>query len=141
MPEIVTSEIFYQEIAKAVFENLKTILLQKQRNHCIRVDFLPKDVMMLTCEKLNLDADLNKNEVEAFVLVESISKPFEVDSGKLIEFRNRKDFGVLVIFIQQGFRGAAEDSYDIHTFEKYDLAGVLAQHRKSLIESFTDVEQ
>jgi hypothetical protein len=102
MPFDVTQELFYREISSAVFEDLKTKLLQKERNHCIRVDYLPKDVMYFTCEKINQDPDLKAKDVEGYVLVESCTKPSEVDSGRLIELRNRTDFGVLIIFIQQG---------------------------------------
>lgn len=137
----ITQEIYFEEIAQAVFNDLKAKLLNKQRNHCLRVDYLPKDVMHFACEKINTDADLKAKEVEAYVLTDKKSAPFEVESGRLIELRNRLDFGVLVVFIPQGFKGAAEDSYDIHTFESYDLAGVLAQHRNAIINSFPDEQQ
>src|SRR5687767_4674152 len=114
---IITQEIFFEEIAQAVFNDLKAKLLLKQKNHCLRVDYLPKDVMDYTCEKLNLDNDLKKKDVEAYVLTDKKPNAFEVESGRLIELRNRLEFGVLVVFIPQGFKGAAEDSYDIHTFE------------------------
>ncbi len=136
-----TQDVFYQEIASAVFDDLKDKLLKKERNHCIRVDYLPKDVMYFTCKKINQDLDLKAKDVEAYVLTENRANTSDVDSGRLIELRNRTSFGVLVIFIQQGFRGAAEDSYDIHTFESFDLAGVLIRHKNSLIKTFTDDEQ
>lgn len=137
----ITQEIYFEEIAQAVFNDLKAKLLNKQRNHCLRVDYLPKDVMHFACEKINTDADLKAKEVEAYVLTDNKSEAFEVESGRLIELRNRLDFGVLVVFIPQGFKGAAEDSYDIHTFESYDLAGVLAQHRNAIINSFPEEQQ
>lgn len=137
----ITQEIFFEEIALAVFNDLKRNLLYKQRNHCLRVDYLPSAVMTYACEKLNLDADLKAMDVEAYILTDSKQKPFEVESGRLIELRNRLSFGVLVVFIPQGFKGAAEDSYDIHTFEAYDLAGVLTEHKTALINSFTEEEQ
>lgn len=137
----ITQEIYFEEIAQAVFNDLKAKLLNKQRNHCLRVDYLPKDVMHFACEKINTDAELTAKQVEAYVLTDKKSAPFEVESGRLIELRNRLDFGVLVVFIPQGFKGAAEDSYDIHTFESYDLAGVLAQHRNAIINSFPDEQQ
>ena len=110
----ITQEIYFEEIAQAVFNDLKAKLLNKQRNHCLRVDYLPKDVMHFACEKINTDADLKAKEVEAYVLTDNKSEAFEVESGRLIELRNRLDFGVLVVFIPQGFKGAAEDSYDPH---------------------------
>jgi DNA phosphorothioation-dependent restriction protein DptH len=137
----ITQQDFFEEIAKAVFNDLKAKLLLKQKNHCLRVDYLPKSVMEFTCEKLNLDKDLKKKDVEAYILSDKKNQLFEVESGRLIELRNRLDFGVLVIFIPQGFKGAAEDSYDIHTFEAYDLAGVLNEHKTFLINSFTEDQQ
>lgn len=138
---IITQEIFFEEIAQAVFNDLKAKLLLKQKNHCLRVDYLPTAVMTYTCEKLNLDADLKKKDVEAYVLTDKKATGYEVESGRLIELRNRLEFGVLVVFIPQGFKGAAEDSYDIHTFEAYDLAGVLNEHKKDLIKGFTGEQQ
>lgn len=137
----ITQEIFFEEIAQAVFNDLKGKLLNKQRNHCLRVDYLPTPVMKQTCQKLNADNELQTKEVEAYVLTNKAQDTFEIESGRLIELRNRLDFGVLVIFIPQGFTGAAEDSYDIHTFEAYDLAGVFAKHKHQLIASFTEEEQ
>lgn len=137
----ITQEIYFEEIAQAVFNDLKAKLLNKQRNHCLRVDYLPKEVMHFACEKINTDTDLKAKEVEAYVLTDKKAESFEVESGRLIELRNRLDFGVLVVFIPQGFKGAAEDSYDIHTFESYDLAGVLAQHRNAIINNFSEEQQ
>jgi len=137
----ITQEIYFEEIAQAVFNDLKAKLLVKQKNHCLRVDYLPKAVMEYACEKLNLDADLKAKDIEAFVLAEKKDSAFDIESGRLIELRNRLSFGVLVVFIPQGFNGAAEDSYDIHTFEAYDLAGVFNEHKKNLINSFSSAEQ
>lgn len=138
---IITQEIFFEEIAQAVFNDLKVKLLDKQSNHCMRVDYLPNPVMNDACEKLNKDEDLKSKKVEAYVLTSKAEKEYEIESGRLIELRNRLEFGVLVIFIPQGFRGAAEDSYDIHTFEAYDLAGIFNEHKKYLISSFSQDEQ
>ncbi len=137
----ITQEMFFEEIAQAVFNDLKLKLLEKQRNHCMRVDYLPASVMRFACEKINSDAELRSKEIEAYVLSSVVSNKYEIESGRLVELRNRFNFGVLVIFIPQGFRGAAEDSYDIHTFEAYDLAGVLNEHKKSIIFSFPENEQ
>jgi len=137
----ITQEIFFEEIAQAIFKDLKSKLLEKQKNHCLRVDYLPAAVMNYTCEKLNQDKELSEKDVEAFILTDKKVNPYDIESGRLIELRNRQEFGVLVIFIPQGFKGAAEDSYDIHTFEAYDLAGVFNRHKKELINSFTEDKQ
>jgi len=137
----ITQEIFFAEIAQAIFSDLKSKLLEKQKNHCLRVDYLPTEVMNYTCEKLNQDKELTAKEVEAFILTDKKENLYDIESGRLIELRNRQEFGVLVIFIPQGFKGAAEDSYDIHTFESYDLAGVLNRHKKGIIDSLTEDQQ
>lgn len=137
----ITQDIFFEEIAQAVFNDLKAKLLLKQRNHCLRVDYLPYAVMSHTCEKLNLDSDLKARDVEAYSLTDKNATGFEIESGRLIELRNRLDFGVLAVFIPQGFKGAAEDSYDIHTFESYDLDGVFNEHKKNLIKGFDKDQQ
>ncbi|MGA2408596.1 MAG: ATP-binding protein [Bacteroidales bacterium] len=137
----ITQEIFFEEVAQAVFKDLKAKLLCKHRNHCLRVDYLPSPVMNFTCEKINTDTELKAKDVEAYVLASKAIYDYEIESGRLIELRNRLNFGVLLIFIPQGFRGAAEDSYDIHTFESYDLKGVFNKHKKDIINSFNEDEQ
>lgn len=137
----ITKEVFFEELSQAIFNDLKTKLLNKQANHCLRVDYLPKSVMEFTCQKLNQDDELRTKSIESYILTDKKINHFEIESGRLIELRNRLSFGVLVVFIPQGFKGAAEDSYDIHTFEAYDLAGVLISHKNSIISSFTTEEQ
>ena len=132
----VTQELFYKEISDAVFNDLKVKLVKKENNHCMRVDFLPSPVMHTVCRLITENEDLKSKEIEAYVLSESSNESYEIESGSLIEKRNRQKFGVLLIFIPQGFRGAAEDSFDIHTFEKYDISGVLNSHRNEMIELF-----
>jgi len=141
MTVTITQEIFFEEIAQAIFNDLKAKLLLKKNNHCLRVDYLPTAVMNYACLKLNLDEDLMAMAVEAYVLSDKKQNTFDVESGRLIELRNRLSFGVLVVFIPQGFNGAAEDSYDIHTFEAYDLAGVLSEHKRNIINGFTEEQQ
>lgn len=136
-----TQDKYFEEIAQAVFNDLKSKLVNKQPNHCLRVDYLPNEVMSYACEKINSDAELRNKEVEAYILTDKKEQDYELESGRLIELRNRPNFGVLVVFIPQGFRGAAEDSYDIHTFESYDLAGVLTNHRNAIISNLTSVQQ
>ncbi len=60
----ITQEIFFEEIAQAVFNDLKVKLLEKQRNHCMRVDYLPASVMRFACEKINSDTELKSKEIE-----------------------------------------------------------------------------
>jgi len=95
----ITQEIFFEEIAQAIFTDLKSKLLEKQKNHCLRVDYLPTEVMNYTCEKLNQDKELTAKEVEAFILTDKKENLYDIESGRLIELRNRQEFGVLVIFI------------------------------------------
>lgn len=132
---VVTREIYHAEMASAVYEHLRDFLKGMDRNHCQRVEFLPVEVMRLTCEKLRNDPDLTNKNVEAYVLAEKAGEVHEIESGALIEKRNRADFGVLIAFLPQGLRLPAEDSYDIQTFKAYDLTGVLKAHVRRLLGS------
>src|SRR5688572_6163896 len=134
----VTRELFYEEMAAAVFEHLRGFLLEKENNHCQRVEFLPSEVMHMVCARISADPSLKQHGVEAFVLAENAADEFEIESGALIEKRNRENFGVLVAFIPQGLRLPAEDSYDIQTFKTYDLSNVLRAHARATIHSLSN---
>lgn len=138
---VVTREIYHAEMAAAVYEHLRDFLLGMEQNHCQRVEFLPVEVMRLTCQKLREDMELQKKGVEAYVLAEKVVEANEIESGALIEKRNRASFGVLVAFIPQGLRLPAEDSYDIQTFKAYDLTGVLKAHVRRMVESLPDEQR
>lgn len=135
---VVTREMYHAEMAAAVYEHLREFLLSMEKNHCQRVEFLPIEVMRATCQKLREDADLQARDVEAYVLVGKAQEEHEIESGALIEKRNRAEFGVLVAFIPQGLRLPAEDSYDIQTFKTYDLTGVLRAHVRRLVDALSD---
>lgn len=131
----VTREMFHQEMAEAVFNHLRGFLLEKENNHCQRVEFLPVEVMRMVCERIAQDPDLQNHGIEAYVLAEQAANSLEIESGALIEKRNREKFGVLVAFIPQGLRLPAEDSYDIQTFKTYDLGNVLRVHARQMMSS------
>jgi DNA phosphorothioation-dependent restriction protein DptH len=129
----VTRELFHQEMAEAVFGHLRDFLLDKENNHCQRVEFLPVEVMRIVCERIFQDPELKTRHVEAYVLADQAANGLEIESGALIEKRNRQQFGVLVAFIPQGLRLPAEDSYDIQTFKTYDLGNVLRIHVREML--------
>lgn len=131
----VTRELFHQEMAEAVFAHLRDFLLEKENNHCQRVEFLPVEVMRIVCDQISNDAELKKCQVEAYVLADQTTNGLEIESGALIEKRNREKFGVLVAFIPQGLRLPAEDSYDIQTFKTYDLGNVLRAHVREMLHA------
>lgn len=135
---IVTSELYHNEMATAVYNHLRSFLLTKENNHCQRVEYLPREVMAMTCKKILDDKNLQTHNVEAFVLTDQVKEVYEIESGALIEKRNRESFGVLVAFIPQGLRLPAEDSYDIHTFKTYDLTGVLRAHCRTILDGLSE---
>lgn len=138
---VVTREIYHAEMAMAIYEHLRGFLLGMEQNHCQRVEFLPIEVMRMACQKLWQDEELRKKDVEAFVLADKAQEEHEIESGALIEKRNRAKFGVLVAFIPQGLRLPAEDSYDIQTFKPYDLSGILRVHVRSMIDALPDEQR
>jgi hypothetical protein len=131
---VVTREMYHAEMAAAVYEHLRDFLLEMEQNHCQRVEFLPVEVMRMTCQKLREDPGLQARNVEAYVLAEKAAEAHEIESGALIEKRNRTKFGVLVAFLPQGLRLPAEDSYDIQTFKAFDLTGVLKAHVRRMVD-------
>jgi hypothetical protein len=131
---VVTPEIDQAEMATAVYDHLRDFLLGMEQNHCQRVEFLPVKVMRQVCQKLREDNELQRKGVEAYVLAERAADANEIETGALIEKRNREKFGVLVAFIPQGLRLPAEDSYDRQTFKAYDLAGVIKAHVRNMID-------
>lgn len=132
----VTRELFHAEMAEAVFGHLRGFLLEKEKNHCQRVEFLPIEVMRMVSERISEDVELAKHGVEAYVLADKATDDLEIESGALIEKRNRPKFGVLLAFIPQGLRLPAEDSYDIQTFKTYEIGNVLRTHARQMMESF-----
>lgn len=138
---VVTREMYHAEMAAAVYEHLREFLLGMEKNHCQRVEFLPVEVMRMTCQMLRKDPDLKAKDVEAYVLAEKANETDELESGALIEKRNRAQFGVLVAFLPQGLRLPAEDSYDIQTFKSYDLTGVLKAHVRRMVEDLPEEQR
>lgn len=138
---VVTRELYHSAMAAAAFEYLRDFLLGMEQNHCQRVEFLPLEVMRLTCQKLRQDPALTARNVEAYVLSEKAAETHEIESGALIEKRNRANFGVLVAFLPQGLRLPAEDSYDIQTFKAFDLTGVLKAHVRRMVDGLPDAQR
>lgn len=135
---VVAREMYHAEMAAAVYKQLRDFVLGMEQNHCQRVEFLPVEVMRMTCQKLREDPALKAKNVEAYVLAEKAAEANEIESGALIEKRNRAKFGVLVAFLPQGLRLPAEDSYDIQTFKAYDLTGVLKAHVRRMVDALPD---
>ena len=138
---VVTREMYHAEMATAVYEQLCDFVLGMEQNHCQRVEFLPVEVMRMTCQKLREDLALKAKNVEPYVLAEKAAEAHEIESGALIEKRNRAKFGVLIAFLPQGLRLPAEDSYDIQTFKAYDLTGVLKAHVRRIVDALPDDQQ
>ena len=138
---IVTREMYHAEMAAAVYKQLRDFVLGMEQNHCQRVEFLPVEVMRMTCQKLREDPALKAKNVEPYVLAEKAAEAHEIESGALIEKRNRATFGVLVAFLPQGLRLPAEDSYDIQTFKAYNLTGVLKAHVRRMVAALPDDQQ
>ena len=76
----VTREMFHQEMSEAVFGHLREFLLEKENNHCQRVEFLPVEVMRLTCDRIANDPNLRQHGVEAYVLTEKATNDLEIET-------------------------------------------------------------
>jgi len=75
---VVTREIYHAEMAAAVYENLREFLLGMDENHCQRIEFLPVEVMRMTCQKLREDTELRAKNIEAYVLADKAAEAHEI---------------------------------------------------------------
>jgi len=103
---------------------------QCRPGHCMRITALPENVMRDLCQRFE------DNVVADVVLLlgprQSRSNSWEVSSTRLIELRNLYSRPLLV-FVPPGLKTAAEDSFDISTFEEIDLQDVVASLRQYLL--------
>lgn len=115
-------------IAKHLFDHL----ISKQPGHCAQVTDVKADVMEASCRFLN--DELNNGTIEAYVLAAPTKEelaPWEIHATKLVERRNAEE-RVVAIFIPHDLKTAAEDSFDIATFELISYQMVYAELSKEL---------
>ena len=130
--------ILHQEYVKALFDALKTFLLQKGQGHCQRLDFLPRPVMEGLGESLSEDQDLKNQKIVCRVVTDKSKalEPWEVSGSGAVKLREDSTYGVIKVFcalFPSGLRLAEEDSLNVATFktdddESFDAVNCLERH-------------
>ncbi|MGG4169245.1 hypothetical protein ABEW00_17520 [Rossellomorea vietnamensis] len=120
-----------ERIGRFVANRLKEQLINKEPGHCAQVTDLSLEVMEKACQELN---DIGAGKFESYVLVandaETVDK-WEIQATKLVERRNIEE-KIVVIFIPHNLKTAAEDSFEINTFEPISFYSVYDDVKESL---------
>ncbi|WP_428912084.1 ATP-binding protein [Niallia sp. Krafla_26] len=120
-----------QKVGSYVATELIEKLINKEPGHCAQITDLSPHVMEKSCEEILLHG---AGRFEAYVLTSNDNrhqKPFEIHATKLVERRNLEQ-KVIVLFIPPNLRTAAEDSFDIATFEWISFDHVYLEMKKRL---------
>lgn len=134
-----TEDVVADEYAKAIFEDLKRLLLAKQQGHCQRLDYLPRPVMERLGKRLSEDADLVGKKIVARVPSDKPAgklEPWETTGTGAVALREEATYGKIHVFcalFPAGIRLAEEDSLNIATFktddaESFNVSKCLDRH-------------
>lgn len=125
-----SSDQFRAVLAGAAQQAIARCLADARPGHCLRVSNLPGSVMQELC------ADFNANHPGADVVLllgpwQKAQTPWQVSATRLIELRNAETRPLLV-FVPPGIRTAAEDSFDVSTFQEIELEDIPRLLRQEL---------
>lgn len=133
-----------ERIGQFVANRLKEQLINKEPGHCAQVTDLSLEVMKKASIELNA---IGAGKIESYVLAANdvvVMERWEIQATKLVERRNAEE-KIVVIFIPHNLKTAAEDSFDIATFEPiscysvYDDVKEILQHE--VIQQFLGPER
>ncbi|WLR46565.1 DUF853 family protein [Halobacillus litoralis] len=105
-----------ERIGQFVANNLKEMLINKEPGHCAQVTDLSINVMEKANQELN---EIGAGKFESYILAGNDEENVEsgkIHATKLVERRNAEE-KVVIVFIPHNLKTAAEDSFDIATFE------------------------
>lgn len=129
--KIIERDDLDQKVGSYVATVLIEKLINKEPGHCAQVTDLSPHVMEKACNDILMNG---AGKFEAYVLTSndnSHRKPFEIHATKLVERRNLEQ-KVIVLFIPPNLRTAAEDSFDIATFEWISFDHVYQEMKERL---------
>jgi DNA phosphorothioation-dependent restriction protein DptH len=114
-------DAFQNLSTQVVFERLRARLSEAQAGQCLRVSYLPKEIMEQACLQLR-DTDAGRN-ADVLVLAEEPQHIWQVSATRVVELRNAEEKPLLV-FMPPGARTSANDSLDVSTFAEVSLDGL-----------------
>lgn len=128
---IIERDTLDQKVGSYVATELIEKLINKEPGHCAQITDLSPHVMEKSCNEILLRG---AGRFEAYVLTSNDNRnqrPFEIHATKLVERRNLEQ-KVILLFIPPNLRTAAEDSFDIATFEWISFNHVYLDMKKRL---------
>src|SRR5437016_601090 len=134
-----SEDVVSDEYAKAIFLELKRLLLAKHTGHCQRLDYLARPVMDRLGKRLAQDADLAANMVVTRVLADKPAnkmEAWETTGSGAVALREEATYGKIRVFcalFPAGIRLAEEDSLNVATFktddaESFNISKCLERH-------------
>lgn len=125
------------ELERGILPALVNLLHQRSDGHCMRLADLDVELMVLLCARLRAECP----HAEVVILGDGVEartpEQLTVSSTKLVELRNPREDGTLrpplLVFLPEGLRTAAEDSFGAATFEVVDLGNVYGAARDRLL--------
>lgn len=125
------------ELERVILPQLVEMLNQRADGHCMRLADLDADLMVRLCARLRAECPA----AEVVILGDGTDTRtplnLTVSSTKLVELRNPREDGTLrrplLVFIPDGLRTAAEDSFGEATFEVVELGDVYGRVKTGLL--------
>jgi len=125
------------ELERGILPALVELLHQRGAGHCMRLADLDVELMVLLCARLRAECP----QAEVVILGDGVDartpEQLTVSSTKLVELRNPREDGTLrpplLVFLPEGLRTAAEDSFGAATFEVVELGDVYGTARDRLL--------
>ncbi len=132
---VLSDEALKSAIEGILGNRFAEILRNRGPGHCMRVSNLDTGVMERLTKRLRNEVD---NAHTRVLHPEPSSDPLRVSPSKVVELRNPRPDGTLrppfLVFVPNGLRTSAEDSFGVATFEEIDVGNVYAEITESGIE-------
>ena len=126
---LVSNEKLNIKLQEILFEELSKAVASVKKGHRLQVTDIPMELMGPLCIRMNKEL---KN-VRCYVLASAPKMEYEITSTKLIMERNEFE-ETLLVFIPNDIRTAAEDSFDVSTFKRYQTHEVYRKTYESLMK-------
>jgi DNA phosphorothioation-dependent restriction protein DptH len=135
-----TDEQFTRSLEEFIFPRLRSLLLERQPGHCMRVTDLELPLTVALARRLRGDSP----RALVHILGETegggpLADDLFISSTKLVELRNPPADGELrpplLVFVPPDLRSSVEDSLSVATFEDVPLGHVYGEMAEELLQS------
>jgi hypothetical protein len=134
----ITDTDFEEALERVLVPRLSGLIASRGPGHCARVTDIPAPLAERLCRRLR-DAAGSRAQIYVLGQPPVVAADVAVTSTKLVELRNPDAQGgqrpVLLVFIPPGVHVAAEDSFDVATFEDVALGAVYPELVERLLAS------